>query len=316
MLTKKEKVNKVLVTGGGGYLGSVLCPFLLQNGYEVVVVENFMYRQTSLAECCADSKFTLVSGDCRDDDLLTRLVPEVDFIVPLAAIVGAPACDRNPDLAKDVNYKAVKKLLAWTLAGKRIVYPMTNSGYGVGGEASCDEDSPLNPVSLYGQTKVMAEQGVLRHGGVSLRFATLFGMSARMRLDLLVNDFCFRAMRDRFVVLFEANFRRNYLHVRDAASTIIWAIDHFEKMKGKPYNIGLPDANLTKWELCERIKTHVPDFYFAEASVGEDPDKRNYICDNSRILSTGWRPKYSLDDGIRELTKGYEILRTPRWGNA
>ena len=289
---------------------------LLQAGHQITVVDNFLYNQHVLAECCADPKFTLVRGDCRDDDLLARLAWNADFIVPLAAIVGAPACERNPDLARSVNYEAVKKLLIWTLAGKGVIFPMTNSGYGTGGEQACDEDSPLNPVSLYGQTKVKVEQRVLRFGGISLRFATLFGMSPRMRTDLLVNDFVLRAMRDRFVVLFEAGFMRNYLHVRDAASAIIWAIDHFEEMKGKPYNVGLPDANLTKWELCERIKAHVPEFYFAEAKVGEDPDKRDYAISNERILATGWRPKYSLDDGIRELIKGYEILKTPRWGNA
>ena len=306
-------MTSVLISGGAGYLGSILCPMLLVADYKVVVIDNFLYNQTSLAECCADPNFTLIRGDCRYQKLMRALLKDADFFIPLAAIVGAPACDQDPFLAWGVNFRAIKDHMSRHSCPT--IMSMTNSGYGIGGESSCTEDSPLNPLSLYGKTKVEAEKAMLHYGGISLRFATLFGMSPRMRLDLLVNEFCYRALRDRFIVLFEASFRRNYLHVRDAALAILWTIEHYDEMKGRPYNVGLEDNNLTKWELCERIKQHVPDFYFAEAKVGEDPDKRNYICDNSRILATGWKSHFSLDDGIKELIKGYEILKGERFGN-
>ena len=304
----------ILVTGAAGYLGSVLTPMLLAKGYRVTALDNFRYGQTSLADCCADSNFTLIEGDCRSPSLMHALLKDADFFIPLAAIVGAPACDRDPALAWETNCKAITDHISKKSCPT--VMPMTNSGYGIGGEIACTEDSPLKPLSLYGRSKVEAEIAVLNYDGITLRLATLFGMSPRPRLDLLVNDFVFRALRDRFVVLFEASFRRNYLHVRDAALAILWAVEHYSEMKGKPYNVGLPDANLTKWELCERIKKHIPDFFFAEADLGQDPDKRDYEVSNARILATGWRPQFSLDDGIRELIKGYEILKTPRWANA
>lgn len=239
-----------------------------------------------------------------------------DFFLPLAAIVGARACDLREHEAWEVNCQSIKDVVSFLLKSEcRIVFPNTNSGYQSGLSEPCTESSPLNPVSYYGTTKINAEKVVLDLNGISFRFATLFGMSPRMRMDLLVNDFVYRAMRDRYVVLYQAKFRRNYLHVRDAASVFLWAIDHFDEMKGKPYNIGLPDANLTKRELCERIKQRVTDFYFTEAEVGEDPDRRDYTVSNERILATGWRPKYSLDDGIRELVKGYEILKGEKYGN-
>ena len=303
----------VLVTGAAGYLGSVLTPLLLKDGYRVTALDNFCYGQTSLADCCADPNFTLIRGDARDLNRMNDLLKEADFFIPLAAVVGAPACDRDPALAWETNWKAIADHMSKKSCPT--IMPTTNSGYGIGGEAACTEDSPLNPLSVYGRSKVEAEIAVLNYEGITLRLATLFGMSTRMRLDLLVNDFVHRALRDRFIVLFEASFRRNYLHVRDAALAILWAIEHYDEMKGRPYNVGLPDANLTKRELCERIKTHIPDFFFAEADVGQDPDKRDYEVSNARILATGWRPAYSLDDGIRELIKGYEILRTPRWAN-
>lgn len=304
---------RCLISGGAGFLGSVLVPKLLAKDYRVTVIDSFMYNQTSLSDCCADPNFTIIRGDCRDMDMMTALLKDADLFIPLAAIVGAPACHRDPKLAWAVNCKAITDHISEKVCPTIML--TTNSGYGVGGADPCTEDSPLTPLSVYGRTKVAAERAVLDYGGVTLRLATLFGMSPRMRLDLLVNDFCYRALRDRFVVLYEAGFRRNYLHVRDAALAIIWTIEHYEEMKGRPYNVGLPDANLTKWELCERIKEHLPDFFFTEAKVGEDIDKRDYICDNSRILATGWKPRFSLDDGIRELIKGYEILRGEKYGN-
>jgi nucleoside-diphosphate-sugar epimerase len=308
---------RVLISGGAGFLGSILTPMLLAKNHRIAVLDNFLYGQNSLADCCADPNFQLIRGDCRDVNLVNELLIGTDFFIPLAAIVGAPACDRDPALAWQTNCKAITDhVTKGKTRGLKIIMPMTNSGYGVGGEAACDENSPLNPLSVYGRSKVEAERDVLNYDGVTLRFATLFGMSPRMRTDLLVNDFTLRALRDRFVVLFEAHFRRNYLHVRDAAHAIMWAMENYGDMSGKAYNVGLPDANLTKWELCEKIKEHIPDFYFAEAAVGKDPDQRDYEVSNTRILATGWRPEHSLDDGIRELIKGYEILKTPRWANA
>lgn len=303
----------LLVSGGAGYLGSILVPMLLDRDHHVTILDNFMYGQTSLAECCADPNFTIIRGDCRDMNMVNELLKDADFFIPLAAIVGAPVCDRDPGLAWEVNYKAIADHMSKKTCPT--IMPMTNSGYGIGGDGACTEDSPLNPLSVYGRSKVEAEKAVLDYDGVTLRFATLMGISQRMRFDLLVNDFCRRAVQDRFVILFEARFRRNYLHVRDAALAILFAIENFEQMKGRPYNVGLPDANLTKWELCERIKLQVPDFFFVEAAIGGDPDKRNYSISNERILATGWRPRYSLDDSIAELIRAIPIYKSLQWQN-
>ena len=304
---------RCVVTGSNGYLGSVLVPMLLARGHKVLGLDSFLYQQCTLLDCCADPNFTLIRGDCRDINLMNELLGDADVFIPLAAIVGAPACDNNLD-AFEINFTAIARAIA---PGRCKIIGMTsNSGYGIGGPSECTEDSPLNPISLYGRSKVAAEAAILSKGGISLRLATLFGCSPRMRTDLLVNDMTLRAVRDKYVVLYQADARRNYLHVRDAVNAILWALANYDDMKGKPYNVGLPDANLTKRQLCEKIKEHVPDFYFVEAEIGEDPDKRDYVVSNERILSTGWRPKYSLDDGIRELIKGYEILKTPRWANA
>lgn len=238
------------------------------------------------------------------------------MIIPLAAIVGMPACEADKKAAISTNLDAIAMLCGIVSKSQLILFPTTNSGYGVGGEKACTEESPLNPASLYGVTKIEAEKAVLGRGNsITFRLATAFGVSPRMRTDLLVNDFVYRAVTDRFVVVFEGHFRRNYIHVRDVARAFLHGIENFEVMKSRSYNVGLKDANLTKLELCERIKEQVPDFYFCEAPIGEDPDKRDYVVSNDRILTTGWRPKYSLNDGIRELIKGYEILKGERFGN-
>lgn len=303
----------VCVTGSNGYIGSHLIPMLLARGWQVTAIDNFMYGQFSLADCCADPNFTLIRGDCRDLILMNDLLKAADVFIPLAAIVGAPACDRDPGLAWETNYKAIADHMHKAVC--RVIMPTTNSGYGIGGDSACTEDSPLNPISIYGRSKVAAEKTVLEYGGVTLRLATLAGISQRMRFDLLLNDFCARAVRDRSIVLFEPDFRRNYLHVRDAALAIIWAMDHYDEMKGRPYNVGLPDANLTKRQLCERIKKQVPDLVILEAPIGEDPDKRDYIVSSQRILKTGWQPQYSLDRTIAEIIKAMPMFTQHRWGN-
>lgn len=304
-------MERVLVTGGAGYIGSVLVPMLLREGFAVTVIDNFGYRPTSLLDCCADENFQVIRVDVRDRDLVEREIARHDIVIPLAAIVGAPACDRQPDAAVAINRDAVRHLADCLSPDQRIVFPVTNSGYGIGEQGQfCTEDSPLRPVSLYGRSKVEAEK-VLQDTGqaITFRLATVFGTSPRMRLDLLVNDFVYRAVTDRAVVLFEAHFKRNYIHVRDVAKTFLFGLENWDRMKGDTFNVGLSEANLSKAELCERIKGIVPEFQFLESPIGQDPDKRDYIVSNEKIESLGWRPQHGLDDGIRELVKGYRIIR-------
>ena len=313
----EPSTTKILVAGGAGYLGSILVPRLLGRGYNVTVVDNLMYRQTSLVECCADADFDFVKGDICDEALMADLIPRFDVIIPLAAIVGAPSCKANPSLARLVNYDAHMAIIEKTSPSQRVLFPTTNSGYGIGEkDAFSTEATPLRPVSEYGRMKVEVESALLDKGNaVTFRFATVFGMSPRMRMDLLVNDFTYRAVKDRCIVLFEEHFRRNYLHVRDAAKAFLFGIEHFDGMKGEPYNAGLSAANLTKRELCEKIKAHVPELYIHGAPIGKDPDKRDYVVSNEKIESLGWRPDHTLDDGIRELIKGYRILTPARFTN-
>ncbi len=307
----------VLVTGGAGYLGSILVPELLAKGYSVTVLDNLMYNQASLFHCCSFENFNFVRGDIRDGKLVKELIPKFDVIILLAGIVGAPACSQNPEVAHSVNYDAHMSLLRFVSSSQVVLYPCTNSGYGIGEKDKfCTEETPLRPISQYGRDKVEVEKAVLDRGnGVSLRLATVFGMSPRMRLDLMVNDFVFRAYRDRVIVLFEEHFRRNFIHVRDVARTFIFAIENFERMKGEPFNVGLSSANLTKRELCELIKKFVPDLYIHSAPVGEDPDKRDYIVSNEKLESLGWRPLYDLEFGINELLKGYKMLKLSNFAN-
>lgn len=310
-------MSKILITGGAGYLGSVLVPHLLAEGHQVTVLDSFMFRQNSLADCCANPAFDVVRGDCRDERLLRELVPLHDTLIPLAALVGAPLCDRDALGAVSTNRDAVRKLCQLASRDQRILMPVTNSGYGIGQPGvACTEESPLRPISLYGTSKVEAEAAVLdRENSISFRLATVFGMASRMRMDLLVNDFVYRAVMDRAVVIFEGHFKRNYIHVRDVARVFAHGIDQFDSMRGRPYNVGLDDANLTKLELCAAIQKHLPKFVYLEAPIGEDPDKRDYLVSNARILATGWKPAFSLDDGIRELIKGYTILRNTLYSN-
>lgn len=307
----------VLVTGGAGYIGSVLCRQLLSRGYRVTVLDNFYYRQTSLLDCCSSDTFRVVRGDCRDERIVTDLLRDADIIIPLAALVGAPLCDRDRIGAYTVNLDAVQLLCKLSSLNQRIVFPVTNSGYGIGEQGvPCTEESPLRPISLYGETKVKAEQAVLDRGNaITLRLATVFGASPRMRMDLLVNDFVWRAVHDRAVVVFEGQCKRNYIHIRDVVKAFLHSIEQFESMKNRPYNVGLDDANLSKLQLCREIQRVVPQFVFFEAPIGEDPDKRDYIVSNERILSTGFRPDWSLEQGIRELMKCYTIVRGIVYGN-
>lgn len=307
----------ILITGGAGYIGSVLTPMLLNLGHNVTILDNFYFKQNSLLDCCVNPNLTIVRGDCRNEETMTKLLEGKDFIFPLAALVGYSLCDADTVGAKTTNLDAIELLLRLRKPEQKIIFPCTNSGYGLGNDGQfCTEETPMRPISLYGTTKAEAEQLVLKaENTLTFRFATLFGSSPRMRLDLLVNDFVYRAIFDRTNVIFEGHFKRNYLHVRDAAGAFIWAMNHFEEMKGKPYNCGLSTANLSKIELCEKIKEHLPAFTYLEAQIGEDPDKRDYIVSNERLESTGWKPTYNLDDGIEELKKVFTIIREKVYSN-
>jgi nucleoside-diphosphate-sugar epimerase len=309
--------EKILVTGGSGYIGSILVPELLIRNFEVVVLDNLVYDQNSLLDCCSNKNFNFIKGDICDHSLVNSLLSEFDVIIPLASIVGVPACNINPTLSKLVNYDAHMNIIKNISPAQKVLFPTTNSGYGIGEKDShCTEETPLRPISEYGRTKVEIEKALLDKGNaVTFRLATVFGLSPRMRMDLLVNDFTYRAYRDRFIILFEEHFRRNYVHIRDVVKAFIFGIDNYNKMKGEPYNVGLSSANLTKRQLCEKIKEYVPEFYIHSASVGEDPDKRDYVVSNEKIESLGWVPDYTLDDGIEELLKGYKILKPNQYAN-
>lgn len=310
-------MSHILVTGGAGYIGSVLVPELLKQGHNVTVLDSFIYKQTSLLDCCRYENFEIIKGDCRDKEILKKALCGKEFIFPLAAIVGFPACDKDTVAAETVNLGAIQTLLELRQKDQKIIFPCTNSGYGLGqGDKYCTEESPISPVSLYGKTKMAAEKAILDAGNsLTFRFATLFGSAPRMRTDLMVNDFVYRAVFDRSLIVFEGHFMRNYLHVRDAANAFIFAMENFEKMKGQTYNCGLSDANLSKLELCQKIKEYIPEFMYLEAPIGVDPDKRNYLVSNSKIESFGFKPQYTLDDGIKELIKAYSIIKNSFYGN-
>ena len=294
-----------------------MVPKLLKEGHKVTVLDNFMYDQTSLLDCCYDQDLTIVRGDTRDKVLVKKLLKDADAVFPLACLTGAPLCKKEPEAAKAILLDAVRMILGLKSKDQMVIFPTTNSGYGVGEKGiHCTEKTPLRPVSLYGTLKVDAENAILEAGnGITLRLATAFGVSPRMRLDLLVNDFTYRAVYDRFIVLFEAHFKRNFIHVRDVANAFIHSLNNFDKMKNEPYNVGLSDANLSKSELCAEIKKHVPEFYFVESNIGEDPDKRDYVVSNEKIEKTGFKREVSLSDGIQELVKGYNIIKRNQYAN-
>ncbi|MEI7435626.1 MAG: NAD(P)-dependent oxidoreductase [bacterium] len=302
---------KILITGGAGYIGSILTPRLLAAGHQVTVVDSFMYKQSSLLDCCHKPDLTIVRGDARDVELVKKHLAKADVIIPLACLVGAPVCNQKPAEARAINLNAIKMLADLSGKDQIIISPTTNSGYGIGEDGIyCTEETPMRPVSLYGTLKVELEECLLATGrAVSLRLATVCGISPRMRLDLLVNDFTYRAVTDHFVVLFEAHFKRNYIHVQDVASAFIHAINNFGVMQGQAYNVGLSDANISKMELCLEIKKQVPDFCIMESEIGKDPDQRNYIVSNEKIEKTGFKPQVSIRQAISELIKGYQVLR-------
>jgi len=308
----------VLVTGPAGYLGSILCERLLDAGYSVTAVDNLLWGQNGPFHLCANSRFDFLVGDARNESLIKSLVRKADVLIPLAAIVGAPACDREPHMAQAINCDAPLMLERLRSKAQLMIFPTTNSGYGTkSGESFCTEDTLLAPISLYGRTKVEAEAGLLQSSNViTLRLATVFGMSPRMRLDLLVNHFVFAAITDGYIVIFEKDFKRNYVHIRDVADCFVYCIENAGRMVGRPYNVGLDAANLSKEELALKVKEYVPQLYLNFASVGSDPDKRNYIVSNERLRSIGFEARRSLDEGIKELLKGYRMMPRSAHKNA
>ena len=301
---------KILITGGAGYLGSVITEKMLNAGHEVTVLDNLSFKQISPLQFTSNPKYHFIYGDVRNENLLRHEVGTHDVIIPLAAIVGFPACKADPKLAWEVNYEQIKTILDTIGDEQIILYPNTNSGYGIGeGQTECTEQSPLNPISVYGESKCAAEKLLLECSqAICFRLATVFGTSTRMRTDLLVNEFVYKAMTDKYITVFEKHFKRNFIHIQDVANVFLWALNNYDTMKHNVYNVGLSDANLNKQELLEKIQQYVPDFAISYSDFYEDPDKRDYIVSNQKIEKTGWKPQYSLDDGIKELMKTYQVL--------
>ena len=310
-------MKNIIVTGGAGYIGSVLVPELLQKGYRVTVIDNFLYKQNSLANICHNPNFQVIKGDVRSKQVIVPLISKADIIIPLAALVGAPIANQNSVDATSINLVATHLMLDKISKDQIVVMPTTNSAYGTGDKNNlCTEESELKPISQYATHKVEIEKRLMEfENSISLRLATVFGMSPRMRIDLLVNDFTYRAVKDGAIVLFESHFKRNYIHVRDVARAFIHGLDNHDSMKGEIYNVGLSNANLSKLELCEAIKKHVPNFIFKEDNFSKDPDQRNYIVSNAKIENTGYEAVHSLDMGIKELVKGYTMLQNTRYSN-
>ena len=308
---------KILVTGGSGYIGSILVPELIKLNHEVTVLDNFMYKQSSLNHLCVFENFEIINGDIRDKNLIKSLLKTNDLIIPLAAIVGAPLCSKDPFSAQSINHDAIAEMIKDASKDQLIIMPTTNSAYGTGDKNNyCDENSILKPISKYAIDKVEIEKLLMaRENSISYRLATVFGMSPRMRIDLLVNDFTYRAYHDSALIIFEGHFKRNYIHIRDVVNSFIHAINNMDQMKGEIYNVGLSDANLSKTELCHEIKKHLSNFTFVEEKIKKDPDQRNYIVSNEKIEKTGFLPKHSLSNGIKELIKGYIMLKNQNFGN-
>lgn len=301
-------MKKVLITGGAGYLGSVLTEVLLNKGYQVTAIDNLIYKQTSVAPFTYNKNFKFVLGDVRDESVLKPLVESHDIIIPLAAIVGMPACKANPQAAIDINYYQVKNITEWVTKDQMVMVPNTNSQYGSSTEVITEESS-FKPLSLYAETKCDAEKAVLDSGnGIAMRLATVFGMSYRMRMDLLVNDFVYKALTDGTLVLFESHFVRNYIHVRDIANTFLFMIENYDKCNNNAFNVGLTEANCTKLELAQTIKEQLPELVIIQDNFKKDFDQRNYIVSNAKLESQGWLPTFGLQEGIQELIEGYQLI--------
>ena len=303
--------EKILITGGAGYIGSILTEHLLKKGYPVTCLDNLSFGYNSLLHLVSNFNFNFIYGDVRDEKLLKKTIPNFDVIIPLSAIVGAPQCDSNPVDAKLINRDSVITMNKIRTPEQKIIFPNTNSGYGTtAGDLHCTEETPLNPISLYGITKTEAEEHLLNSNkdAITLRLATVFGMSPRMRTSLLVNDFVFKALNDGYLVIYEKDFKRNYVHVRDVSRCFEHCIKNYEAMKNNSYNVGLDSANLSKEELAEKVKNHIPKLDITYKEIDKDPDKRNYIVSSKKLMNSGFECKHDLDYGIEEMIRGYGLI--------
>ena len=307
-------MRNVLITGGAGYIGSELTGYLLDEGYNVSVVDNLMYDATSLLRYASNEDFKFTRGDVRDPNLLTTELAQADIIIPLAALVGFPLCERDPRGAEEINHEHVAMLARLKTQEQKIIYPCTNSGYGTS-EDICTEESPLNPVSLYGKTKVAAEDAVRAvDNHVTFRLATVFGPSSRMRTDLLVNNFVLKAMREKVLVLYECEFMRNYVHIHDVCRAFMFVIDNWDSCKNETYNVGNDSLNMNKLELAKKISEHMP-LEIIKAEFTSDPDVRDYIVSSEKLFNKGFECKYNLDTGVKQLVNTYGIIESPWYAN-
>ena len=301
-------MSKILITGGAGYLGSVFTRNLLKN-HEVIVYDNLMYNQTSLVDLSNNPNFTFHYGDVREWSKLKYLVEQVDVVIPLAALVGFPLCEKDKDLATSINTTQIQNIVDVLSGDQMILYPNTNSGYGIRGNGMVDETNELTPISHYGQTKCEAEDYIINESnGISFRLATVFGVSSRMRTDLLVNDFVYKLLTDRYITLFEHKFVRNFIHIQDVSRAFEYMIDNYYTFNNEIFNLGLSDENITKKQLVEKIQSHIPNTSVNYSDYYVDPDKRDYIVSNEKIEEAGWKPIFTLDDGIKELIQSYKMI--------
>ena len=302
-------MKKILITGGAGYIGSMLSTKLVEIGYKVTVLDNFSFTKNSLSHLYVFKNFKLIEGDVLNKKLFKKLISQNDIIIPLAALVGAPLCDKNKKKTKALNLDSIKYLLKNVTKNQKILYPTTNSGYGIGEKNKyCDENSELRPISLYGRTKVGAEKEILKFkNSICFRLATVFGFSYRMRSDLLVNNFVQTAVKKNSLLIYEPHFRRNYIHIRDVVNVFIFSIKNFEKMKSNTYNVGLSSANLTKIQLAKAIQKNVKSLKIKIGYNKKDPDQRDYYVSNKKIEKMGFKTKFKLEDGISELVTFFKI---------
>jgi nucleoside-diphosphate-sugar epimerase len=305
----------VLITGGAGYIGSELTNYLLEDGYEVTCYDNLMYDSTSLLRYTNHPNFSFVKADVRNKEILKKHLEQADVIIPLAALVGFPLCERDKRGASEINYEINQWIADNKRMEQKVIYPCTNSGYGTNKDGVCTEESPLNPISLYGITKVAAEKAYKKvENHVTFRLATVFGPSSRMRTDLLVNNFVLKTLRDKVLVLYECEFMRNYVHIHDVCRAFMFVIDNWETCKNQTYNIGNDLLNMNKLQLAEKIKEHLP-LEIIKAEFTTDPDVRDYEVSSEKIYNKGFNCKFDLDDGIIQLILVYSMLEEPWYAN-
>jgi len=302
-------MKKILITGGAGYIGSILATELVKLNFQVTVVDDLYYSSNSLNHLFFSKNFNFIKSDVRNNSLIKKLIKDKDIVIPLAALVGAPLCEKKKKDAVEINFNSVDFIVRSLSKNQKIIYMNSNSGYGVGKKNKfCNEESPLKPISLYGKTKVDAENSVMQfNNSISFRLATVFGASYRMRTDLLVNFFVYSAVKHKLINVFEPKFRRNFIHVRDVAKGIIFAINNFNKIRSNVYNLGLSNANITKIDLAKKVKHYIKDLNICIINNSKDPDKRDYFVSNKKIEQKGFIADFTLEMGIKELSEIFKI---------